>query len=204
MQHTFQAEGFGIRVRPVRMDDAAFIVWLRHLDHAKGKLGDSAVDVAGQEAWLKAYFYREGDYYFIAETLGGIPAGTHGIYDKSGTSAESGRFIMRPEVPAALPTSIISFDLAFGPLGLKELRATSVASNRSLHSYVRKLGFRQTRVETAGRTIGGNPVDMLHFILTPEDWGKCRERVLPLARLAEAQVHDWEQQQFRNDHLHSK
>ena len=204
MKHVFHAEGFGVRVRPVRMDDAAFIVWLRHLDHAKGKLGDSAADVAGQEAWLKAYFDRDGDYYFIAETLGGIPVGTHGIYDKTGTSAESGRYIMRPEVPAALPTSIISFDLAFGPIGLKEVRATSIASNRPLHSYIRKLGFRQTRVETAGRIIGGNPVDMLHFILTPEDWVKGRERALPLAKLAEAQVLDWEQQQFRNSNLHTK
>jgi RimJ/RimL family protein N-acetyltransferase len=203
MRHSLHAEGFGVRLRPVQMNDAAFIVWLRHLDHAKGKLGDSAADVAGQKTWLKTYFDREGDCYFIAETPGGIPVGTHGIYDKSGTSAEWGRFVMRPEVPAALPASIISFDLAFGPLGLKEVRATSVASNRTLHSYILKLGFRQTRVETAGRIIGGNPVDMLHFILMPEDWFKCRERVLPLARLAEAQVLDWEQQQFRNRNLHS-
>ena len=89
-------------------------------------------------------------------------------------------------------------------MGLKEVRATSIASNRSLHSYIRKLGFRQTRVETAGRIIGGNPVDMLHFILTPEDWLKGRERALPLAKLAEAQVLDWERQQIRNSNLHTK
>jgi len=203
MRHSLHAENFGMRLRPVQMNDAAFIVWLRNQDYVKGRVGDSATDVAAQEVWLKKYFEREGDYYFIAETPGGIPVGTHGLYDKSGISAEWGRFVMRPEVPAALPASIISFDLAFGPLGLKEVRATSVASNRTLHSYIRKLGFRQTRVETAGRIIGGNPVNMLHFILMPEDWFNCRERVLPLARLAEAQVLDWEQQQFRNRNLHS-
>ncbi len=31
MQHTLHAEGFGVRLRPVRMEDAAFIVWLRNL-----------------------------------------------------------------------------------------------------------------------------------------------------------------------------
>src|SRR5271170_3848965 len=133
MQHSFQAEGFGIRLRPVRIGDAAFIVWLRNLDHVKGKVGDTTLDMASQEAWLNAYFERQGDYYFIVETLGGIPVGTHGIYDLVGTSAESGRFIMRVEVAAAVPTSILTFEMAFGKMGLRELRATSVASNRKLH-----------------------------------------------------------------------
>ena len=54
------------------MDDAAFIVWLRNLDHARGRLGDSAITEASQQAWLKSYFDRAGDYYFIIETLDGI------------------------------------------------------------------------------------------------------------------------------------
>ena len=33
MQHSWKTEGFGIRIRPVRLDDAAFIVWLRGLEH---------------------------------------------------------------------------------------------------------------------------------------------------------------------------
>ena len=61
MHHTLQAEGFGVRLRPVRMEDAAFIVWLRNLEHVRGRVGDTALNVAGQEAWLKKYFEREGD-----------------------------------------------------------------------------------------------------------------------------------------------
>ena len=85
MQHTIQAEGFGVRLRPVRMDDAPFIVWLRNLDHAKGRVGDSATDTASQEAWLKVYFDRQGDYYFIIETAGRIALGAYGIYDQEGS-----------------------------------------------------------------------------------------------------------------------
>ena len=92
MQHTIHAEGFGVRLRPVRMDDAAFIVWLRNQDYVKGRVGDSASDVAAQEAWLNAYFQRAGDYYFLVETLGGIPLGTHGLYD-----------ISHPTLPLKLP-----------------------------------------------------------------------------------------------------
>src|ERR1700746_3785988 len=99
MRHQFETEGFGVRLRPVRLEDAGFIVWLRNLEHTRGKLGDSAVDVTSQEAWLKTYFEREGDYYFIAETLSGIPMGTHGLYGVCGASAEAGRLIIRPDVP---------------------------------------------------------------------------------------------------------
>jgi hypothetical protein len=31
MEHKLTAEAFGVRLRPVRMEDASFIVWLRNL-----------------------------------------------------------------------------------------------------------------------------------------------------------------------------
>jgi RimJ/RimL family protein N-acetyltransferase len=202
MRHLLETEGFGVRLRPVRMEDAAFIVWLRNLDHVKGKVGDSAVDVASQEAWLKAYFEREGDYYFIIETLGGTAVGAYGIYDVVGTSAESGRWIIRPEVPAALPSAVLGFNLAFKTLGMDELRVTTVSSNLPVLSLNRKFGFRQTRLERGGRIINGKPVDMVHFILTAEDWSKPRERLTPLAQLAENQVREWELTRPRSEHRH--
>jgi RimJ/RimL family protein N-acetyltransferase len=192
MHHTLSDEGFGVRIRPVRMDDAAFIVWLRNQDYAKGKLGDSATNVTAQEEWLNAYFARGGDYYFIAETLSGVPVGATSIYDLIGDTAETGRFVVNSEVPAAFPISMLTYDLAFEHLKLKELRATSVASNRSVHSYVRKLGFRQERVEPGGRNIGGQPVDMVHFSLAADVWFERRASMLPLANCAAAQMLEWE------------
>ncbi len=193
MEHTLRNEGFGLRLRPVRMEDAAFIVWLRDLEHAKGRVGDSAKDVAGQENWLKAYFQREGDYYFIIETQGAIPVGAYGIYDLRGHSAESGRWIVRPDVLASIPSAILGFDLAFGELGLSELRASTVSTNGSVLSLNRKFGFRQTGVTRAGQIIGGRPVDLVNFLLAAGDWWKKREHLLPLARVAEKQVKEWEQ-----------
>lgn len=195
MQHSIQSEGFGIRLRPVRLADAAFIVWLRGQDHVRGKVGDSATDTATQENWLRAYFDRPGDYYFIIETASGVPVGTYGIYDLTGQSAESGRWITRPDVPAAIPSAILAFDIAFGPLGLHELRVKTVSTNHSVLSLNRKFGFRQTRVEPAAQTIGGRAVDQVHFLLQEKDWPPVREGLLPLARLAETQVRKWEQAQ---------
>src|SRR5437867_9711980 len=107
MDHLMQAEGFGVRLRPVRLDDAAFIVWLRNLEHARGRVGDSAKDEAAQRAWLTTYFQRPGDYYFIIETLGGQRVGAYGIYDVRGDSAESGRWVIRPDVAAPIPSAMV-------------------------------------------------------------------------------------------------
>lgn len=193
MHHVLSNEGYGVRIRPVRMSDAAFIVWLRNQDHAKGKLGDSATDVSAQERWLADYFDRAGDFYFIAETMNeGCPIGTTSIYDLTGDTAETGRFVVSPEVPAAFQISLLTYDLAFDRLQLKELRATSVATNRTVHSYVRKLGFRQTKTEKDGRVIGGQPVDMLHFNLSAVDWSIARTAMLPLAGYAAREILQWE------------
>ena len=192
MQHSLQVEGFGVRLRPVRLDDAAFIVWLRNLDYVKGQVGDSAADVFSQEKWLENYFKREGDYYFIAETLGGIPLGTHGIYDVRGTSAEKGRHIMRLEVMAGIPAAMLATDLAFGRLGLNELRATSVSTNLAVHSLHRKCGFEQVGVARAAQTIDGKSVDLVQFLLTQESWDKARKHLLPLAQYAGTHIAQWE------------
>lgn len=195
MRHDLETEGFGIRLRPVRLEDAEFIVWLRNLEHVKGRVGDSAVDKPAQEDWLKAYFERQGDYYFIIETRRRIAVGAYGIYDQAGDSAESGRWIIRPEVPAAIPSAIQAFEIAFGKLGLRELRVKTVSTNRSVLSLNRKFGFRETKVEPAAQVIAGQAVDLVHFLLDARDWPNIREKLLPLARLAEKQVLEWEQAQ---------
>jgi RimJ/RimL family protein N-acetyltransferase len=195
MEHSIQAEGYGVRLRPVRMEDAPFIVWLRNSEHAKGNLGDSAVDVAAQARWLEAYYKRKDDYYFIVETLAGIPVGTYGIYNISGIRAEQGRWAIRPAVRAAAPSAVVSLDLAFFTFGLRHLRGATVATNRAVLSLNRKMGFREVRYQPAGQMIGGKEVDMVHFEVTVEDWSAAREALIPIARLAEGQVRAWEEAQ---------
>jgi RimJ/RimL family protein N-acetyltransferase len=197
MRHSWKAEGFGVRIRPVDLDDSAFIVWLRNLEHTQGKIGNSASSLAAQEAWIRTYFDRVDDIYFLVETLNGFPVGTHGISGVADGSGEAGRLIIRREAPAAVPTSLITFDLAFGEMGLRELRGTSVSTNEKVHSYVRKFGFRQTGVEKGARVIDGQPVDIIHFAMTAEEWAKNRDGVLPIARYAEKQIQAWDRAQLQ-------
>jgi len=81
----------------------------------------------------------------------------------------------------------LAFDACFGTLALREVRVSTVATNRTVLSLNRKLGFRQTYIQPAAQTIGGKPVDLVHFLLIAEDWPKVREGILPLAKLAERQ-----------------
>jgi RimJ/RimL family protein N-acetyltransferase len=195
MRHTFTCEGFGIRLRPVVIGDARFIVNLRNSAHARGRIGDTSFSLPAQEQWLRDYFERPGDYYFIVETLYGIPVGTYSVYDVSGASAEVGRWVILPDVPAALPSAITLTDFAFGTLRLEELHGTVVQSNGSVQSFNRKLGFRDVRVEKGGRVIGGLPVDIVHNRLCAHEWPACRRRVLPLAAIAQRAVMEWDQAQ---------
>ncbi|HLX94886.1 MAG TPA: GNAT family protein [Verrucomicrobiae bacterium] len=196
MRHDIHLEGFNVRLRPVRVEDAAFITWLRNQDYVKGRVGDSAQSVRAQEAWLKTYFEREGDYYFIVETLRGISLGTHGIYDVAGSSAEKGRHIIRPEIVAGLPNGILLVDYAFENMGLTEIRSNCVSTNIPLHSLHRKSGFKRVGVKQAAQMIDGQPVDLVQYLLTAEDWNKVRDSLLPLATLAGVQVLDWEKTQL--------
>jgi len=61
----------------------------------------------------------------------------------------------------------------------------------------RKFGFREIGVDRGGQVIGGQPVDLVRFLMTAAEWAKPRERLLPLARLAETQVREWDRAQAR-------
>ena len=192
MRHSICAEGFGVRLRPVTMQDAAFIVWLRNLEHVKGKIGDSAADVASQQAWLEEYFERAGDYYFIIETAGGIAVGTHSLYDVSDGRAELGRWVIQPGVQAAVPSHMVAFDIAFNRLGLRALRNATVSTNLPVISISRRFGFEAIGLERGARQIGGKSVDMMCFVLTAEKWAVTRPALVAKAQVAERLVLEWE------------
>ncbi|MGH7967565.1 MAG: GNAT family N-acetyltransferase [Limisphaerales bacterium] len=196
MEHSIHTEGFGVRLRPVRMEDAAFIVKLRNSGHATGFVGDSAQDVRSQESWLEAYFRRSDDYYFIIETPKGLPVGTYGIYEIRRKTAEQGRWVIRPDVRAAAPSAIVSLDMAFGLLGFSQLTGSTVATNAAVLSLNRRMGFRELRTERSARVINGRAVDLVHFVVSADDWERARDGLVPIARLAESQIREWEQQQF--------
>jgi hypothetical protein len=87
-------------------------------------------------------------------------------------------------------------DHAFGKLKLRELRANAVSTNVTVHSLLRKSGFKKVGVVRAAQVIGGKPVDLAQFSLTAEAWSKVRDSLLPLAGQAGIQALEWEKTQL--------
>lgn len=193
MNHSIVSEGYGIRIRPVRMDDAGFIVWLRNLDHAKGMVGDTAVDTASQEKWLTDYFQRDGDYYFVIETACGIPVGAFGFYNPTEESIDIGRWVVWTESAAAVPSVLVGIDVGFQRLGARKIHLTVVTTNERAIKLYHWMGFTKTHVETDAQIINGKSVDLMHMEIEEEEWARSRKRLMPVAAMLEVQVKKWEQ-----------
>lgn len=191
MDHSITAEGFGVRLRPVRKDDAVFIAWLRNQDCAKGHIGDTGNEEA-QHAWLEEYFKRPGDYYFIAETVAGTAVGTYGIYNVRRNRADVGRWVCRSGARAGIPSLVLAFNLAFETLALDELHIAVVSTNHRVLSFHQEMGFRQSGITPSALVIGERHVNLVHFLLDAEEWPRLLENITPLAEQAEVQVRKWE------------
>ncbi|MEI7911056.1 MAG: GNAT family protein [Verrucomicrobiota bacterium] len=191
MHHQIQKENYEIRLRPVAMEDAQFIVSLRNSDHAMGSIHDTSASLQRQQEWLRSYYERDGDIYFIVETLCGIPIGTYGLYEFEDNTAELGRWIMLPEVPAALPSAMIALGIAFDHLGLDAIRGTVVSTNRTVRSFNRKFGFHETGILRDHCMIQGQKIDLVTTRLDRLHWPKIQAKHETLARYAGQRIRAW-------------
>ena len=68
MKHTFHLDGYGYRLRPIRLSDAQFIIDTRLEDMDRNRFVHTiSSDLSVQELWLRNYFEREDDFYFVNE-----------------------------------------------------------------------------------------------------------------------------------------
>jgi RimJ/RimL family protein N-acetyltransferase len=184
MNHSLTISGYNTRLRPVRLADAEFILHLRTMPHALGTVGDTVPEVAEQRQWIESYLERPNDYYFIVESLQGQSWGTIGIYNFKGTSAEWGRWIIIPEIMAALPSAIMIHQLAFDVLGLTELRGEVVSDNTKVLSFHRRFGSQKVGVAPHSRMIQGKWADMVQFTMSCAQWPFIYKNLHPLAEVA--------------------
>lgn len=136
MLHDVVLEGFNCRLRPVREEDAEFIVMLRNQDRAKGRIGSTSQSVEAQVGWLRDYFKRENDYYWIIESRpDSSPVGTIGLYDftADGFSAMSGRWVMIPQIAINIMAPVfLLYRFAFEKLRLEQLVFSVMPDNRKV------------------------------------------------------------------------
>lgn len=174
MKHTYTLDGWGVRLRPVAIEDAAFINALRRSPHAVGAIGDTDADITKQVRWLETYFERGGDYYFCIEAPIGHTVGTIGLYDIQGNEGDSGRWIITPGIPAAPGSILLLYSFAFGTLNLNALHFDVVRENTKVVSFHKKYGATMIGISSGARSIGGKQVDMVDFVIKREDWPTVR------------------------------
>lgn len=122
----FELDKYGLHVRLVTEEDAAFILSLRNNPKLSRFIHETDNDVEKQKEWIRKYKIREMeglDYYFIY-FLDSVPIGVNRIYDIQESWATGGNWLCIPglEPQQSIATSIINRDVIFEVLGLLEDR----------------------------------------------------------------------------------
>ncbi|GGF98766.1 GNAT family N-acetyltransferase [Paenibacillus abyssi] len=185
MNHHIVVERFGIRLRPIKMDDADFIYQIRRSPELSKYIGELDSRFSVHQSWLEQYFQRDGDYYFCIELLTGKPVGTIAIYDIANDAGNWGRWVVSPSVPAAPASVWLIFHVAFDLLGLSSVYSNTVIDNASVVSFHDNCGLARTGIEKGGLTIHGTAYDVVIHTVMKEDWPSIQQRLERPAALAE-------------------
>lgn len=169
-------------LRPVTMEDAEFIVKLRNQKHASGFIHDTSLDVEKQREWLRAYFQRDNEYYWIITTLDGTPYGTSSLYnfDKEKNQIEGGRWIRIPGYDSNMISSHFQMrEFIFNVLKIDRIVCDVVSTNTRVLKYHRDiLKERMLDVKGYEKGVAGKEVEVFKFEETRETWKVNRERLL--------------------------
>lgn len=186
MQHDLSLTGFRFRLRPVRIEDAAFILELRTDPELGRFLHATSPRLADQEAWLEVYAGRAGDYYFIVEdTKDEAPVGTIGVYDVEAEGpgqAEWGRWLIHPRSVAAVESALLVYRMAFEQLGLDEVYCRTMADNAKVVSFHDSSGARREGLLKDHVVLAGQPHDSVEHRVDRAVWETMQPRLEMLAR----------------------
>lgn len=185
MSHTIMVERFGIRIRPVTMDDSKFIHHLRRSPELSNYIGEVDAQLSVHQQWLEQYLEREDDYYFCIELLTGKPVGTISIYNVHDGIGDWGRWIISPLVPAAAASVWLIMHVAFDILGLSEVYSNTVINNERVVSFHDSCGFERIGIERKGLTIRGISYDMVIHRVKRDNWPVIQEVLEKPAALTE-------------------
>jgi RimJ/RimL family protein N-acetyltransferase len=188
MRHDIRLEGEAFALRPVDLPDAAFIAEVRSDQERVRYLHPTPPGVAVQEDYLKKYFDRPGDYYFVIEQIEGrLPEGLVAVYDIDSAErcGEWGRWVLRRGSLAAVESALLVYRVAFDVLGLDAVFCRTVALNRSVVSFHESCGLTVHAVLPAHFRLGDHTFDAIEHRLTRSAWLQIEPRLAATAeRLA--------------------
>jgi RimJ/RimL family protein N-acetyltransferase len=185
MRHDYRLEGFAFCLRPVRLEDAEFIVEVRTSDPERTRyLHPIARDVDRQREWLESYFDRENDYYWVVERRETARReGLISIYDIDPTEriGQWGRWVTRPNSLAAAESALLAYRAAFDVLNLESVYVLTVAENSRALSLQDRCGLRRVGVLKGKFHLAGRAHDLVKHVCDRKDWPEVRRRLEALA-----------------------
>lgn len=185
MNHNITVEKFGIRLRPVTMNDAAFIYRLRRSPKLSKYIGEIDDRYAVHLSWLEEYMKREGDYYFTVELSSGKPVGTIAIYSVTKKDANWGRWIIEDPIPAAPASAWLMYHVAFDILEIPQVYCETVMMNSQIVSFHDNCGLTRSKIKPKALTIKKVPYDLVIHTAERAQCKHIQKKLEPSAQLAE-------------------
>lgn len=135
----YKIEKFGLKVRFVEENDAAFIVKLRTDETLSKYIHSTDSDIEKQREWIKNYKEREflGQEYYFIFYINDKPIGLERIYNISHNTFTHGSLVFSPDSPigSSVKADIITRDVGFSVL-CKEINFFDVnKGNNSVIAY---------------------------------------------------------------------
>lgn len=186
MRHDIRIKGMVFGLRPVELVDVSFIINLRSdPEHTKFMHPISSY-LADQEAYLKEYFKRPGDYYFIIERIhDSSPQGTISVYniDKRRKCGEFGRWILLRESLGAVESALLLYRVAFGILGLDMVYTHTIAENKQVVSFHQSCGLKTHKTLKDYFNINGSIYDGIEQRITKNTWATVEPQLSEKTKL---------------------
>jgi RimJ/RimL family protein N-acetyltransferase len=182
MRHDIQLAGHAFWLRPIELGDADLIVSLRSDRERTRYMHEVPLNVEAQATYLRRYFERPGDYYFVIERLGSTdqPAeGLVGIYnvDSEPRRAEWGRWILRPRSLGAVESAWLVYRVGFERLDLDQMYCHTLMENASALSFHDRAGLVRTRILPGFIELGGTRHDAVEHVLDRAAWPEVSGRL---------------------------
>lgn len=185
MKHELTLEGYAFKIRPVDERDAAFIIGLRTDPELGRFLHETSESLEEQIEWMRQYFRRRGDYYFVLERVGnGVKEGVIALYnhEELEESAECGRWVLRRGSLAAAECMLLAYRMAFNELKVSIVVCRTVSDNASVVSFHDSCGIHDRSVIPGCFELRGKIHDAVVHRVDRETWEVLEPRLDRLAQ----------------------
>lgn len=134
--------GRSVLFREVTLNDAPFILKIRQDPELGQYLSPTPAGEEKQREFIRAYFEKENEFYFIIMDPAKNPIGTIRIYDIQGDSFCWGSWILIPGAPqrASVESIFRLFDFAFNSLGYKKSHFDVRKKNLRVATFYKRMG----------------------------------------------------------------